>query len=145
MPFRNWDILQDGVPRTVSGWLAGGWRREEIRRHKIVQWKEPKELTEGYNLSAIFWPIVVYILETSMCILDSCSCLQCNPGCRYSYDWTTLIRNKTKMWLLLGKFWSQNKQLFLLYLSSLMDIIDKEAFVTLRLEICASCLCVQIK
>lgn len=82
-----------------SGWLAGGWRREEIRRHEIVKWKEPKELTEGYNLSPIFWPIFVYILETSMCILASCSCLQCNPGCTYSYDWITLIRNKTKMWL----------------------------------------------
>lgn len=36
-PFKNCDILQDDMPRLISGSQLGGQRREEMRRHKIVK------------------------------------------------------------------------------------------------------------
>lgn len=39
--FRNWDVLQDGALSSISGSQAGGWRREETRRHKT--WEEKWE------------------------------------------------------------------------------------------------------
>lgn len=47
--FRNWDIFQDGMLRSIPRPQEGGRRREETRRHKIEKWEEPQECPHHFQ------------------------------------------------------------------------------------------------
>lgn len=87
--FRNWDILQDGVLRSIPGSEAGGRRRAESRWHTTEKCEEAPERPNRAQHCSFIWEL--FHLR-SVCVSVTCCCLvHIVHLCEFAHAWRIFI------------------------------------------------------